>query len=188
MTKKRKPILIDLDETVFSFAASWDKWMQHTTGQTIDEALYWYYDIDAYIPDFLEKQEEFIKHLPVIKPKPVPQAMDALNVLSQHFPIKALTARNKDEWAKETEFWTEKHLPFVTEIHYTRHSGGSPATPKGVMAEELKAFALIDDTKHWIDSLPPHIHGYVVKRPDGLASDHGAQSWQEITHDILKKI
>lgn len=188
MSKKHKPILIDLDETVFSFAASWDKWMQHTTGQSIDEALYWYYDIDAYIPNFLDKQEEFIKHLPVIKPKPIPEAMDSLLVLSEHFHIKALTARNADEWREETMFWTQKHLPFVTEVHFTREGGGKPPIPKGVMADQLNAFALIDDAKMWIDTLPPHIHGYIVERPDGLASDSGAMSWVEITEDILQKL
>ena len=188
MSKKKKIILIDLDETVFSFAASWDKWMQHTTGQSIDEALYWYYDIDAYIPDFLEKQEEFIKHLPVIKPKPVPEAMDALIVLSEHYHIKALTARNADEWGQETLFWTSKHLPFVTEVHFTREGGGKPPVAKGIIADQLNAFALIDDTKHWIDTLPSHIKGYVVKRPDGLASDDGAQSWPQIQADLMNNI
>lgn len=187
MSKSRKPILIDLDETVFSFAASWDQWMQHTTGQSIDEALYWYYDIDAYIPDFLGKQEAFIKHLPIIKPKPVPAAMEALTVLAEHFHIQALTARNEDEWQEETLFWTQKHLPFVTDVHFTRKGGGKPPIPKGIMAEKLNAFALIDDAKMWIDTLPKHILGYIVKRPDGLASDDGAISWEEIKIDILNR-
>lgn len=186
MAKTKKIILIDLDETVFSFAASWDKWMQHTTGQTIDEALYWYYDIDTYIPNFLDKQEEFIKHLPLIKPKPVPEAMDALIVLSEHYHIQALTARNADEWASETNYWVSKHLPFVTDVHFTREGGGKPPVPKGVMADQLKAHALIDDTKHWIDTLPEHIEGYVVERPDGFASDEGAMSWEEIKNSLLK--
>lgn len=186
MPKNKKTILIDLDETVFSFAASWNRWLQNTTGQTIDEALYWHYDIDAYIPNFLEKQEEFIKHLPVIKPKPVPEAYNALIIISDHYHIQALTARNADEWKEETEFWTSKHLPFVSDIHYTRKAGGKPATSKGIIADRLNAHALIDDTKHWIDSLPPHIKGYVVKRPDGLASDEGAMHWHEIQADLIR--
>ena len=188
MSKNLKPILIDLDETVFSFAASWDKWQQHTTGQPIDEALYWYYDIDTYIPNFLDKQEAFIKHLPVIKPKPIPEAMEALNVLSEHFQIQALTARNADEWLNETMFWTEKHLPFVADVHFTREGGGKPPVPKGVMADKLNAFALIDDAKMWIDTLPQHIKGYIVERPDGFASDEGAMSWTAITEDIMKHV
>lgn len=185
MSKNKQKILIDLDETVFSFAANWDKWMQHTTGQSIDEALYWYYDIDAYIPNFLDKQEEFIKHLPVIKPKPIPEAMEALTVLAEHFHIQALTARNADEWKAESLYWVNKHLPFVTDVHFTRDGGGKPPVPKGVMADQLKAFALIDDTKYWIDTLPNHIKGYVVKRPDGLASDEGAMSWEQIKNSIM---
>lgn len=182
----RKIILIDLDETVFSFAASWDKWVLHTTGQNIDEALYWHYDIDTYIPNFLDKQEEFIKHLPKIKPQPVPEAMESLDVLHKHFDIQALTARNEDEWGAESRFWISKHLPFVTGIHFTREAGGKPPIPKSVKAVELGAHALIDDTKHWIDTLPAHIKGYVVKRPDGLASDAGAVSWKYIEEDLLK--
>lgn len=186
MAKKRKPLLIDLDETVFSFAASWDLWLQHTRKSNIDEALYWYYDIDAYIPNFLEEQEEFIKDLKRIKPKPVPEAMDALPVLAEHYHIVALTARNKDHWETETEFWVGKHLPFVESIYYTREVKGQEATPKHVIASELNAFALIDDTAFWVETLPAHIRGYVVKRPDGLASDDGAMSWTDIKEDLLK--
>lgn len=185
MTKK-KTVLIDLDETVFSFAASWDKWLQHHKNETIDEALYWYYDIDAYIPNFLEEQEEFIKDLKRIKPKPVPEAMEHLPIIAEHYRISALTARNADHWKVETEFWVEKHLPFVEEIHYTRNTKGQPAIPKHTFAEELKAFALIDDTSYWVETLPPHIKGYIVRRPDGLASDRGAITWKEIAEDLLK--
>lgn len=185
---KKKPVLIDLDETVFSFAASWDKWQQHTTGQPIDEALYWHYDIDLYIPNFLDKQEAFIKDLKHIKPKPVPEAMEHLPRIAEKYPIMALTARNADHWEKETEFWVAKHLPFVSEVHYTRKVRGGRVTPKHTVAKNLDAHALIDDTAHWVKTLPPEIKGYVVKRPDGLASDEGAMGWDEIAEDLLKPV
>lgn len=181
-----KKILIDLDETVFAFAHSWSIWMEETTGQQIDEALYWYYDIEMYIPDFLTEQEKFISHLKHIKPKPIPDALEALTILSQHYHIEALTARNKDQWSKETEFWVTKHLPFVNDIHYTRDKIGVPARIKGDVAHELKAHALIDDTKHWIETLPAHIKGYLVRRPHNFASDAGALTWEQIKTHLLE--
>jgi 5'(3')-deoxyribonucleotidase len=186
MTKK--PILLtDLDDTLFPFAQTWSDWQDKTTGQPIDEALYWYYDIDAYLYNFLELQEKFISELHLLEPKPVPEAHETLITLSEHYNIVALTARNHDEWGTHTEEWVKAHTPYIQDIHYTRMQKGQPSVPKFKMAKKLKATALIDDTKHWIETLPSSIKGYVVKRPMPFASDSGAVTWDFILEDLLKQ-
>lgn len=185
--KHAKPVLIDLDETVVGFVTTWNQWLKETKGEEIDEALYWHYDIDAYLYNFIDLQKSFLEDYHRLNPQPIPEALSSLQQIQEKHHVIALTARNKDEWANVTESWIGTHLPFVKDIHYTRSNGGAPSTPKGVIADKLNAYALIDDTSHWLETLPKHINGYLVKRPKPLASDLGAQTWDKITKDILKR-
>lgn len=178
------PVLIDLDETVYPFLNTWDLWMANTEGKTIDEAFYWHYDLDLYMPGFLEKQAAFIAASEEINPEPLPEAMASLELISKRFPIKAVTARNENEWRDTTESWIVEHLPFVTDVYFARKDGVIPPTPKHVIAEKLAAYALIDDTAFWVETLPEHVKGYVVKRPNGFASDAGAISWGQIAYEL----
>lgn len=177
-------VLIDLDETVYPFLHTWNMWIQENEGQTVDEAFYWYYDLDMYMPGFLEKQADFIEASKLLNPKPIQEASASLDIISKHYNIVAVTARNENEWKDVTETWVVEHLPFVTDIYFTRREHGEVATPKHVFAEKLNAHALIDDTAFWVETLPAHVRGYVVKRPNGFASDAGAVTWEHITSDL----
>lgn len=183
---KRKPILIDLDETVYPFLHTWNRWLEQK-GQTVDEAFYWFYDLDLYLVDMLQKQPDFIEATRELRPEPLPEAMQALTRIAEHYPITAVTARNANEWQDITEDWVGEHLPFVTDIYFTRDGKQPEPTPKGIIAEKLNAYALIDDTAAWIQTLPENVRGYIVERPHGYASDYGAVSWERITLDILRK-
>jgi hypothetical protein len=181
----KKPILLtDLDDTLFPFAKTWAEWQEKTLGMPIDEAMYWYYDVDAYLHNFLNLQEAFIGNLDKLDPKPVKEAHNKLELLSDDFQIIALTARNSDEWDTHTQEWVSKHAPFIQNVIYARRNKGDAATPKSKIAEKLKAVALIDDSKHWVQSLPAHIKGYLVERPKPFPSDAGAVSWDFIYNDL----
>lgn len=183
-----KPILLtDLDDTLFPFADTWAQWHYTSTGNPIDEAMYWYYDVDAFLYNFLELQPHFINEVHLFEPQPVPQAHATLEKLSSDYQIIALTARNKDEWNQHTTSWVQQHTPYIQDIIYTRINKGEASIPKATVAHKLQAIALIDDHKHWIQSLPQHIKGYIVERPKPFPSDEGAVSWQYIYEDLTKK-
>lgn len=181
----RKPILIDLDEVVYPFIHTWDKWLKDEKGLGVDwDAFVWHYDLDLYLSNHVEKQPEFVSAAPGLDPQPIQEAVHALQLLSEDYPIMALTARNSEDWHGATHDWIGRHLPFVKDIHFARHGRGEAATPKGVIADQLKAKALIDDTAFWIETLPSHIDGFVLKRPAPLASDEGAVSWDYILNQL----
>jgi 5'(3')-deoxyribonucleotidase len=186
---KQKPILLtDLDDTLFPFADTWAQWQYTSTGNPIDEAMYWVYDVDAYLHNFLELQPSFINEVHLFEPLPVEQAHAALMELSHHYEVRALTARNHDEWSEHTESWVRTHAPYITEIHYTRMTKGGEVIPKATLAKKMKAHALIDDTKFWIEGLPSSVKGYIAKRPRPFPSDEGAVEWDFIKADLLKDV
>jgi hypothetical protein len=182
----RQPVLIDLDETVYPFIETWNRWLHLNGEHPVDfDVFSWWYDLDLYLSKHVERQPDFIAAQKKLKARPIPEAFENLQRIAQYYPIIALTARNKEDWYHETAFWINKRLPFVENIYYSRLKRGSEATPKHVIADQLNAYALIDDTKHWVDGLPEHIRGYVVKRPSPLASDAGAKSWEEIAEELI---
>jgi hypothetical protein len=183
----KKPVLVDLDEVLYPFVHTWDLWLQHTKNQTVDwEALVWYYDLDLYLPKYVDLQPDFVKaHVDLLNPQPIPGSIEALSLIASSHPIIACTARNSQDWSGTTEKWLATHAPFISDVVYIRNGRGHDPIPKGEIAKKLKAHAHIDDTKHWIDTLPPSIKGYVLKRPAPLASDEGAKTWDQIVSDIL---
>lgn len=182
----QQPVLIDLDETVYPFIETWNRWLNYNGEHPVDMNVFsWWYDLDVHLSNHVERQPEFIKAQKTLKPKPIPEAFDALSRIAEFYPIVALTARNKADWVDETKFWVNKRLPFVQNIYYNRLERGSEATPKQIIAEQLNAYALIDDTKMWVDGLHEDIRGYVVKRPHPLASDSDALSWHDIADELL---
>lgn len=185
---KKKPVLVDLDEVLYPFIHTWDEWLSHTKNESVDwEALVWYYDLDLYLPRYIEKQPEFVKahSLEIIDPKPIPGSIEALSKIASEYPIMACTARNAEDWTEATEKWLGEHAPFISDIIYIRNGRGHEPVSKGEIARKLNAKAHIDDTKHWIDSLPSHIKGYVLKRPAPLASDAGAITWDAVVLDLF---
>jgi 5'(3')-deoxyribonucleotidase len=182
----RQPVIIDLDETVYPFIETWSRWL-HLNGEgPLDiDSFRWWYDLDLYLSEHVERQPDFIEAQKKLKAKPIPEAFENLQRIAQYYPIIALTARNKQDWYEETAFWINKRLPFVENIYYSRLKRGSEAVPKNVIAEQLNAYALIDDTKHWVDGLSENIRGYVVKRPFPLASDANARSWDDIAEELI---
>lgn len=186
---KQKPILLtDLDDTLFPFADTWAQWQYTSTGNPIDEAMYWVYDVDAYLHNFLELQPAFISEVHLFNPLPVEDAHTTLIELSHHYEIRALTARNHDEWGEHTEAWVSKHAPYISDVYYTRREKGGSVEQKATVAERLKAHALIDDSSYWINGLPSHIKGYIAKRPRPFPSDEGAVDWAFIKQDLLKDV
>ncbi len=184
---KIKPVLVDLDEVLYPFVHTWDLWMQHTKNQNVDwEALVWYYDLDLYLPKYVDLQPDFVKaHTNLLNPVPIPGSIESLAIIANAHPIIACTARNSEDWKETTENWLSSHAPFIQDIIYIRDGRGKEPIPKGEIARKLRAHAHIDDTKFWIDTLPKNVKGYVLKRPLPLASDPGAQTWDEIIEDIL---
>jgi 5'(3')-deoxyribonucleotidase len=179
-----RPILLDLDETIYPFVHTWEKWLTMNKGEPINwEALGQKYDLDTHMPTHIEHAAAFLKEHHLVEPTPLVEAFRVISFASNHFPIVACTARNEQDWKNATSEWVEKHLPFVNGILHTRTHRGSSAILKGQVCTELNALALVDDSKEWIDTLPPETIGYLVKRPAPLASDPGAMEWHEVeTH------
>lgn len=183
----RRPILIDLDETVYPFLHTWDAWLQRQ-GKSVDwDAFVWFYDIDSYLHDHIELQPHFLAEQHVLDPQPIPEAVAALTLLHSEFPIIACTARNGADWHEATTEWLHRHLPFVNDVVFTRTERGDSAVRKAQVAERLNALALIDDTSEWLKDLPAETEGYLVKRPQPLASDAGALDWHEIADAIMRR-
>lgn len=181
-----RPILVDLDEVVFPFLQTWDKWLLETQGKSVDwDAFVWWYDLDLYLSGHLELMGDFLKYEGVRTAQPIPEALAALKVLSERYTIVACTARNEEEWKTLTRAWVGEHLPFVENIVHVRRDAGGPAVPKGDIALVYRATALIDDTAFWMDGLPSMTNGYVLKRPAPLASDPGAQDWSHILESLI---
>lgn len=183
---KVKPVLVDLDEVLYPFVHTWDLWLQHTQNQNVDwEALVWYYDLDLYLPKYVDLQPDFVKaHVSILNPQPIPGSIESLEIISNKYPIIACTARNAEDWKETTEEWLRTHANFISDVIYIREGRGHDPIPKGEVAKKLKAHAHIDDTKYWVDTLPEGTKGYVLKRPAPLASDAGAKTWEEIIKDI----
>lgn len=181
-----KTVIIDLDETVYPFIETWSRWLIHKGEQPVDmDTFSSWYDLDLHLSNHVDMQPHFIAAQSALKPKPIPEAFDSLSRIAEFYPVIALTARNRGDWFDETKFWVEKRLPFVQNIYYSRLDRGGEATPKQVIAKQLNAYALIDDTKMWVEGLHEDIRGYVVKRPHPLASDDGARAWDDIADELI---
>lgn len=177
----RPVLLIDLDETVFPFVDTWNRWLVSHGKQGVDyDALVWFYDVELYLPNHLDHQPRFVAALESLDPQPIPDAAYELARLADLFDVRVCTARNSSDWGAATRAWVEEHLPYVSRIVHTRDDRGDSATPKHEFARKMKAHALIDDTAAWMDDLPSFTHGMVVQRPAPLASDAGARPWHEI--------
>lgn len=179
-----RPILIDLDETIYPFVHTWDKWATLREHEPVNwEALGKHYDLDLHLPEHIEFASDFLSEHHLIEPLPPQEAFRVIAFASEHFPIIVCTARNENDWKQATADWVEKHLPFVDSILHTRTHRGADAIPKGIVCEKMNALALIDDHKQWIETLSPNTIGYLIKRPAPLASDFGAMEWHEVeTH------
>ena len=184
-----RPILFDLDETVYPFLATYERWLAwRHPGKTVDmEAFVWFYDIDAYMSDYLDFQEAFVKDLPSLNVEPIAEGLKGLTQLAATYPLYGCTARNRTDWEGVTEPWLKEWFPFVDDLIYAREERGMPARRKADIAVELDAFALIDDTASWMEDLPAYIKGYVVDRPKPLANDVGSVPWSWIVGDILNE-
>lgn len=181
-----RPIMVDLDETLFPFVHRWDEWLRQERGEVVNwEAFTRTYDVENLLPGHLELQPHFIRFLRENDQPPIPEAAASLEIFAAEHPIIACTARNRSDWYEHTHEWVARHLPFIHEIVFIRENRGEPATPKSRIAQEKNAYALIDDTAAWVTDLPTHTKGFVVVRPDPLASDFGAQSWPDITVQLL---
>lgn len=181
-----EPVLVDLDETVYPFIHTWGEWLKlKGTDSSRLDVFRLLYDLDLHLEEHVELQPDFIAAQKHLKPKPIIEALTSLQKVAQFYPIVALTARNREDWYDETAFWLGKHLPFIEDVHYSRVRRGGEATHKHVIADSLNAYALIDDSKHWVDGLPEHIRGYVVQRPEPLMSDVGAKSWAMIAEELV---
>lgn len=173
--------MIDLDETIYPFVHTWDKWLSLSNHQPVNwEALGQKYDLDLHLPGHIDFAADFLKEHHLIEPQPLAEAFRVISFAAHHFPIIACTARNEHDWKDATITWIDKHLPFVDSILHTRTHRGAQAVPKSAICDDLNALALIDDHKEWIDTLSPHTTGYLVKRPEPLASDEGAIEWHEV--------
>jgi hypothetical protein len=182
---KKRPVLIDLDETAYPFIHTVDRWMVDTLGTAVDwDALVWVYDLDLFLPHHVERQPDYAAHLSDFDPQPITGAVEALRLIAEHYPIVACTARNEEDWSAPTRAWVATHLPFVADVIFVRADRGTPAVPKAVIANDLHAVALIDDTADWMAGLPERTTGFVVKRPAPLASDVGAVSWETIAAQL----
>lgn len=184
-----RPILIDLDETIYPFVHTWDRWLSlRDHGPVNWEALGTKYDLDQHMPGHIEYAADFLKEHHLVEPQPLAEAFKVIAFAAQHFPIIACTARNESDWQHATIEWVEKHLPFVDSILHTRTHRGANAIPKSQICDEMNALALVDDHKEWIDTLSPNTIGYLVKRPHPLASDEGAMEWHEVEAHLKKTI
>jgi hypothetical protein len=182
------PVLIDIDETIYPFIHTVDRWFATKHGQSVDwEALTWWYDLDLYLPNHVDRQDEFARALHELNPHPIPDALKSLQTISADYPIVACTARNQSDWSASTEEWISEHFPFVSDVIYVRDHRGADPMPKSEIARRLGAAALIDDTAAWMVGLPTLTVGHVVKRPAPLASDAGARPWGEIATDLRRQ-
>jgi hypothetical protein len=187
---KKRPVLVDLDEVLYPFVHTWDQWLKETKKASVDwEALAWHYDLDLYLAKHVDLQPDFVEahKILLLDPKPIPGSIEALSLIAQKHPVIACTARNAEDWRGETETWLSKHAPYISDVIHIREGRGDKPIPKSDIAKKLNAYAHIDDTKHWIDTMPKSVKGYVVKRPSPLASDEGAITWDAILLDIFKR-
>lgn len=188
--KKKRPVLVDLDEVLYPFVHTWDQWLIQIQKPAVDwDSLVRNYDLDLYLTKYIDLQPDFVKaHRSfLVDPKPIPGSIEALSLIAREHPIIACTARNAEDWRGETETWLTEHAPYISDVVYIREGRGHEPIPKSDVAKKLNAHAHIDDTKHWIDTMPASVKGYVLKRPSPLASDEGAITWDAILLDIFKK-
>lgn len=184
-----RPVLIDLDETIYPFVHTWNEWLSlRDHGPVNWEALGTKYDLDLHMPGHIEYAVDFLSEHHLVEPTPLADAFKVISFAAEHFPIIACTARNEHDWKDATNHWVGKHLPFVNGIIHTRSHRGAHAIPKGQVCDEVNALALVDDHKEWIDTLSPTTIGYLVKRPAPLACDPGAMEWHEVEADLRRII
>lgn len=183
---KRKVLLVDIDESLYPFAHTLHEWLVLSQGRSVPWGeLSMEYNLDKYIEDHVELQPGFAtSHGNLVDPKPIAEALEAMELLHSHYIIRACTARNVEDWESVTADWISRYFPNIDDIIYTRNKRGDDAIHKKHLAAKHNAHALIDDTHYWVQDLPPMTKGYVVERPKPLASDPDAKPWDFIARDL----
>lgn len=177
-------VLLDIDEVLFPFAQAYDRWLFTARGIGLDREHLSRYDIptaagaqhDELVVRFLSDPKT------IAEEGLIPQAAEALPILSARSRLIACTSRHSHDEGEATRAWLQAHTPCIEDVIFTRHKRTDPGTAKAQIARETAAVMLIDDTFQHLIGLPASCQGILMRRPRGLPSAANAVSWASVLH------
>lgn len=148
----RETLAIDLDDVVLATAEPLLEFYNNAHGATL--TLKDYYSNDLHVlqaPDLATAIKRFHVYLDspeFFKLPPTQEAVEALNILKEHYSLYAVTGRNSVV-EEATKLWLEDHLSGLFEdaiftSYYNAKENASIST-KAKVCQEIGAVALIED-------------------------------------------
>lgn len=184
---ERPTLLVDVDEVLFPFAHAYDRWLIRNRGHGLEpNAMRRYAIADAAGDGHSSLAVIFVNDERTIQDEPpLAGALEALNILSEHYTIVACTSRRGGPEGAATRAWLGLHLPPITDVIFTNVDHGRPLHTKGFLARAHSAIALIDDTPENLVDLPHTCAGYLFRRPSGLDSSADSLEWNAVVETLI---
>lgn len=182
-----KPVLlVDLDECIFPYAINYIPWLRDAHGILVDwphpDGEHDHFDSN---PWHGQLDSAFINDSATQSIAPRLEALEATLRLAEKYTLGICTARYRSSHEEASLAWIAKWLPHFDFTIFTYIGFGKPGIPKGVVAQELGAVALIDDRDMHLLTLPKNIPGILVDRTPPIPSDKGAISWNKALGQLL---
>lgn len=183
-----KPILlVDLDECIFPYAINYIPWLRDAHGIIVDwphpDGEHDHFDSN---PWHGQLDSAFINDRATQNIAPRADALEATIQLAEKYTLGICTARYKSSHEEASLAWISKWLPHFSFTIFTYVGFGKPGVPKGTVAKELGAVALIDDRDMHLLTLPSEVPGFLVERTRPIPSDKGALPWSDVTETLMR--
>ncbi len=187
---------IDIDEVLARFLPAIIRYHNETYNTSLKKEDFKTYNLweswGGTREESIGKINDFFKTDYFRKIKPISGAQEATRVLKDNNDLSIITSR-KDEIAKETNYWVDKHFPNIfSGVHFAGHyfSNGKNSRTKGQICNSLDVDILIEDNfEYALECISPKrkvlLFDYPwnreIKLPQGIKRVH---SWEEIIENI----
>ncbi|KAJ3291182.1 hypothetical protein HK104_006290 [Borealophlyctis nickersoniae] len=183
-----KPIMaLDMDETVCLTIPAVSKWHNERYGTSFTLADYYTYDWSAVWGCSLEEARKRIREFQQSewfwdKLEPVPGAKEALDILSKHYTLHIVTAR--EEFVAPASYaFLSKHLPgLISQVHFANQNMTPEESSKPGVRVRTKLEILNDiGTKILVDDSLDHLRTCVVRDVTVFLMDwEGKYGWNKL--------
>jgi hypothetical protein len=181
-----RTVLGDVDEVLFPFAHGYDAWLTAHRGRGLDPDLMREYLIAEAAGDgHRDYAVQFVNDPAALDIPPVPGATAAIAALGERYRLVACTSRRNLHEGPATRAWLDRHLPGFDDVVCTSESHDGVTVAKGSVAAHRQAVALIDDSAEHLTDLPDGCRGFLLRRPEGLASGPSAVTWPDVVATLL---
>lgn len=186
--KNPKIILVDLEETVFPEAYSYNEWLWKNHGLLLDPLQLEKHKVGRILGKNHKKfYTEFINNpLTIYKQKPRLDALASLSLLQETHTIVLCSDRMEEKHGDGTRSWVEQHLPFIQDIIYTKNKNHTQR--KQDIVKKVKPVAFIDDESRNFKKINSHCAAILIQKNYPRVSEPNAVTWRVAVKKLQKLI